>query len=232
MRGKLKELWHRHLDRKPWIFRDRFGLAYLFTAQDNVAEYCEQSAVIDNPAFLAWLQTNLKPGEMFVDLSPVVGGVTMLAARQVQATGAVYAFAPELKIYRQLVNNVALNQLTQSVRVIGREVLGTPTPASVTLDQFASDWQWQTVHHLRLKGAALLGPLQASAAGLFQAGRIHHVILDDVEQTALPTATTRLTELGFTVNALAAEGQLQPVSAVGPVGKLNLIATRPEAVHA
>lgn len=230
MRGKLKELWHRHLDRKPWIFRDQFGLAYLFTPPDNVAVYCEQSAVIDNPSLLAWLQANVKPGQTFVDLSPVIGGVTMLAARQVQDSGAVYAFAPDASVYRQLVNNIALNGLTQTVRVIGREVLGTP--AALNLDQFAVGWQWQTVHHLRLKGAALLGPLQASAAGLFQSGRIRQVILDDVEHTALPAVTTSLTKLGFTVSALTAEGRLQPVTVASPAGKLNLIATRPEAGHA
>ncbi|MCD6049043.1 MAG: hypothetical protein K0Q55_446 [Verrucomicrobia bacterium] len=227
MRGKLKELWHRHLDRKPWIFRDQFGLAYLFTAQDNVAEYCEQSAVVDNPSFLAWLQATVKPGQLFVDLSPVIGGVTMLAGRQVQDTGAVFAFAPEASTYRQLVNNVALNSLTGSVRVIGREVLSTGA-----MDRFAAEWQWPTVDYLRLKDIGHINALQTSAASLFKAGRIRHLLLDDVEQAAWEKVRSSLAGLGFVPQLLSHEGELQPATGAQITGKVNVIATRPEAGHA
>ena len=228
MRGKLTELWHRHLDRKPWIFRDQFGLAYLFTAKDHVAEYCEQSAVIDNPALLACLQANVKPGQTFVDLSPVIGGVTMLAGRQVQDTGAVFAFAPEVGTYRQLVNNVALNSLTRCVRVIGREVLSQ----RAGLDEFAATWRWERVDCLRLKGGTQLGELQASAAGLFQAGRIRQVLVDEVEPKGVAQASALLKEAGFTVQMITGGGKIQPLPVSGAAGKINLIATLPEAGHA
>jgi len=232
MRGKLKELWHRHLDRKPWVFRDQFGLAYLFTAQDEIAEHYERSAVIDNPSLLAWLQATVKPGETFVDLSPMIGGVTMLAARQVTETGAVFAFAPDVNVYRQLVNNVALNSLTQTVRVIGRPALASAAAADfLSLDRFATEWQLGTIDYLRLNEVSLLEALSASAPGLLKAGRIRHLLLDGVDKAVLGPAAAKLRQSGFTVQFLSPEGKLQAEAAASPE-KMNLIATRAEAGHA
>ncbi|HEY1173912.1 MAG TPA: hypothetical protein VGH19_21285 [Verrucomicrobiae bacterium] len=232
MRGKLKELWHRHLDRKPWVFRDRFGLRYLFTPQDDIAHYCDRSAVIDNPSFLAYLQEVVKPGQTFVDLSPVIGGVTMLVAQKMKESGAVFAFASDADTYRQLVNNVALNRLTATVRVIGRNVLGSAAaPASATLDEFAASWSWTAVDHLRLKEPALLACLKTSAPALLKAGRIREILLDDVPPAALSDAVAVLRQCGFTVQMLSAEGKFQPLGSNTPSARLNLIATRLEATH-
>ncbi len=232
MRGKLKELWHRHLDRKPWIFRDQFGLAYLFTAQDEVAGHYERSAVIDNPSLLAWLQATVKPGETFVDLSPMIGGVTMLVARQVAETGAVFAFAPDVNTYRQLVNNVALNQLTKTVRVIGRPVLASSAVADfLSLDRLATEWQMGTIDYLRLNEVSLLEALSASVPGLLKAGRIHRLLLDGVDKAAVGPVAAKLRQSGFAVQFLSLEGKLQTEAAALPE-KVNLIATLAEGDHA
>jgi len=233
MRGILTELWHRHVDRKPWIFRDQFGLAYLFTAEDKVADYCAKKSVIDNPPLLAYLQHTVKPGACFVDLSPGIGGVTLRVAQLLKAEGAVFAFAPEVKHYRQLVNNVALNQLTGPVCVIGRAVLETPdTAVAITLDRFAAEWKWGAVDYLRLADATLLNALQQSAAELFQAGRIRSLILDGLEKSALAAASATLTKLGFKVQTLTPEGQLQSLVPAAMPDQVTLIATHREAGHA
>ncbi len=233
MRGKLTELWHRHVDRKPWIFRDRFGLAYLFTREDEVADHCARNAVVDNPPLLAYLQQTVKPGQCFVDLSPDIGGVTMLVAQQMESEGTVFAMTPDVRCYRQLVNNVALNQLTGRVGVIGRAVLELPdTALAITLDRFATEWQWGSVDHLRLADVSLLDALSQSAKELFQAGRIKSLILDDVEKSALTAVGAILTKLGFKLQMLTSEGKLQPLNTAAVPDKVTLIAIHQEAGHA
>jgi hypothetical protein len=233
MRGKITELWHRHVDRKPWVFRDRFGLAYLFTREDEVADYCARNAVINNPPLLAYLPQAVKPGQCFVDLSPEIGGVTLLVAQLMKSEGTVFAMTPDVKCYRQLVNNVALNQLTGRVCTIGRAVLELPdTAVAITLDRFAAEWKWGTVDHLRLADVSLLDALSQSAKELFQAGRIKSLILDDVEKSALTTANTTLTKLGFKLQIVTAEGKLQPLNTTAAPDKLTLIAVHQEAGHA
>lgn len=233
MRGKLQELWHRHLGRKPWVFRDQAGCAYLFAPEDPVAEYCEQGDMVRNPGLLAYVQENVQPGQTFVDLSPDIGGLILSAAVRLNGTGAVFAFAPDAKQYRQLVNNVALNTLAGTVRIIGRNALASPsTASSITLDQFAANWQWQQVDHVRLRDVALLGNLQASAAGLFRARRIRSLLLEKVDQAALATVSAALAALGFRVQLLSSSGQLQPLDPAAVAGKVNLVAHLAEAGHA
>jgi len=233
MRGKLTELWHRHVDRKPWIFRDRFGLAYLFTREDEVADHCARNAVVDNPPLLAYLPQAVKPGQCFVDLSPELGGVTLLVGQLLKSEGTVFAMTPDVKRYRQLVNNVALNQLTGRVCVIGRAVLELPdTAVAITLDQFAAEWKWTAVDHLRLADVTLLDALSQSATESFRAGRIHSLILDDVVKSALATASASLSKLGFKVQMLTADGKLQPLVLATAPDKVTLIATHREAGHA
>ncbi len=218
----VKDFWQRLFARKPWIFRDRFGLAYLFTAQDTSAPRHGQGEVMDNPALLAYLQAQLKSGQVFVDLSPDVGGVALLAARHVHDTGSVYAFAADPGDYRQLVNNAALNGLTGCVRVIGRPVLAAD-PA-YTLDTFATAWKWRTVDYLRLKSAAQWSALQTSAAGLLQAGRIRQLLFDDVEPATLTVILPALKQLGFVVESITAAGTLQPLPQ--PAARTNIVAHR------
>ncbi len=233
MRGKLTELWHRHVDRKPWIFRDRFGLAYLFTREDEVADHCARNAVIDNPPLLAYLQQSVKPGQCFVDLSPGLGGITLLVGQLLKSEGTVYAMTPDVKRYRQLVNNVALNQLTGRVCVIGRAVMELPdTAVAITLDRFAAEWQWGAVNHLRLADVTLLDALSQSAKELFRSGRIKSLILDDVEKSALTAAGATLAKLGFKLQMLTTEGKLQPLATATVPDKVTLIAFHQEAGHA
>lgn len=233
MRGKLTELWHRHVDRKPWIFRDRFGLAYLFSREDEVADHCARNAVVDNPPLLDYLRQNVKPGQCFVDLSPGIGGVTMLVAQQMKSEGTVFAMTPDVRCYRQLVNNVALNQLTGRVCVIGRAVMELPdTAVAITLDRFSAEWQWGKVDHLRLADVSLLDALKQSAKELFKAGRIQSLILDEVGKSALTAANATLNKLGFKLQMLTLEGKLQPLNTAAAPDKATLIAIHQEAGHA
>lgn len=224
MRGKLKQLWHRHLDRKPWVFRDEAGFACLFTPEDEVAALCDRRTLIENPAIATFLRETLKPGQTFVDLSPENGGISLLAAKIMQANGAVFAFTPDVKLYRQLVNNAALNSFTGCVRVIGRSVLETPeTAVAITLDQFAASWNWTTVDCMRLRHASLFAALEKSAGQILAAGRVHNLLLDEVDSAQLEALSAKLKWLGYTVRTLGADEK--------PAGKCALIASRGEAAH-
>ena len=83
-----------------------------------------------------------------------------------------------------------------------------------------------------MKGGTQLGELQASAAGLFQAGRIRQVLVDEVEPAGVAQASALLKEAGFTVQMITGGGKIQPLPVSGAAGKINLIATLPEAGHA
>lgn len=51
----------------------------------------------------------LKEGSIFVDVGANIGLYSLLAARRVGATGKVYAFEPSYREYRNLLNNIMLN---------------------------------------------------------------------------------------------------------------------------
>jgi hypothetical protein len=223
MPGKFKQFWHRYVDRKPWVFRDSFGIGYLCTPQDGSVPGSPEAH--GDSALLAYLPTAVKPGQLFVDLSPQIGAIALLAAKQVQDHGAVFAFTPDPKAYRQLVNNVALNRLTQCVRVIGRDVLAQSAAVSYTLDDFATSWHWGAVDFMRLAGARECAALETSAADLFKSRRVQHILLDQVEAAALPKLLPVLQRLGFEVHTLNATGQLQPLGASVGNEPLNIIAS-------
>jgi len=53
----------------------------------------------------------LKPGDVCIDVGANIGYLTLLSSVLVGATGKVYAFEPNPKIYRYLQTNIALNQI-------------------------------------------------------------------------------------------------------------------------
>lgn len=60
---------------------------------------------------LRFLNTFLKPGDIFVDVGANIGLYTLIAASLVGLGGVVYAFEPCSKTFQRLVNNVHLNNL-------------------------------------------------------------------------------------------------------------------------
>ena len=61
------------------------------------------------------IQTYVVPGSTAVDVGAYIGTHAMLMGRLVGSAGTVYAFEPQRKVYRELVQNVALNGMEDVV---------------------------------------------------------------------------------------------------------------------
>lgn len=78
----------------------------------------------------------LRPGMTFVDVGASVGLYTLLAARHIQARGAVFSFEPTPQIFDILTNNVQLNGFAESgvVRLHKAAVAGEVCPGRLYTD--------------------------------------------------------------------------------------------------
>jgi FkbM family methyltransferase len=69
------------------------------------------------PDTTAWLDAELRPDDVFLDIGANIGAYTLYAAARLP-DGAVYAVEPHLANARNLLANVALNGLQDRVRVL------------------------------------------------------------------------------------------------------------------
>jgi FkbM family methyltransferase len=67
------------------------------------------------PYVIEEMKKHVAAGDTVLDLGAHIGSLTVAMARLVGPKGKVYAFEPQRKIYRELVHNLELNQLTQVV---------------------------------------------------------------------------------------------------------------------
>ena len=79
------------------------------------------------------IQTYAAPGSTAIDVGAYIGTHSMLMGRLVGGAGRVYAFEPQRKVYRELVQNVALNGM-EGVVVPLRFALGDKM-AVIEMDQ-------------------------------------------------------------------------------------------------
>ena len=63
------------------------------------------------PRIVRAIQTYAAPGGTVVDAGAYIGTHSMLMGRMVGDAGKVYAFEPQRKVYRELVQNIALNSM-------------------------------------------------------------------------------------------------------------------------
>ena len=61
------------------------------------------------------LKEFLSPGDTVLDIGAHIGSITIAMARLIGPDGTVYAFEPQKKIYRELVQNIKLNELANAV---------------------------------------------------------------------------------------------------------------------
>ena len=85
------------------------------------------------PHIVRAMRTYVMPGSATVDVGAYIGTHSMLMGRLVGNAGKVYAFEPQRKIYRELVQNLALNGM-DGVVVPARFALGSQR-AVIEMDQ-------------------------------------------------------------------------------------------------
>jgi FkbM family methyltransferase len=67
------------------------------------------------PGTIAWITTEIKPGEVFYDIGANIGVYSIQAARLVEPHGKVYAFEPHSANFTRLIENVICNSLQDVV---------------------------------------------------------------------------------------------------------------------
>jgi FkbM family methyltransferase len=77
------------------------------------------------PETVAWIESHMKPGEVFYDIGANVGVYSLVAAERFNGAVAVHAFEPGFANYAQLCRNIILN---------GRGDCVFPYPVCVTED--------------------------------------------------------------------------------------------------
>jgi FkbM family methyltransferase len=109
------------------------------------------------PETIAWIEGYIRPGDVFYDVGANVGAYSLVADRQMDDTGLVYAFEPGFSTYPTLVRNVFLNRMQDrvvplSVALADSSGLVPITYSTVeaggamhTFGQSAEDAPWQRV---------------------------------------------------------------------------------------
>lgn len=114
--GFLKDTYTRGMRRlaeyglftKGYVAKTHFDFLMNVDRLDVVKWYVHYFGYIEPQISKAWCNI-LKPGNTVIDIGANVGYYTLLAGRCVGANGKVLSFEPSTQIYKQLLNNIALN---------------------------------------------------------------------------------------------------------------------------
>jgi FkbM family methyltransferase len=67
------------------------------------------------PDTVEWINSHVRPNDVFYDIGANIGLYSILAARRLEGRGKVYSFEPESQNYASLNRNVYLNGLSDSI---------------------------------------------------------------------------------------------------------------------
>ena len=221
----------RRLHRKILELRNRLARELEITDQAGVYRFrCETVREFNRclklyskePGTIEWIESEMKPGQVFFDIGANIGVYTIFAARRVSPGGKVYAFEPHAANFTRLIDNVIRNTLQQvvvpcSIALDSKEGFSRFTydsaGAGTSHSQFSADYTAGTDagggEIAELKYATTIDHLLAS-------GRIaasHHVKIDvDGNEHLILRGMARL--LAFSVAPLTVQVELnEPYSA-------------------
>ena len=138
--------------------------------------------LIKEPGTIAWLDSELRAGDVFLDVGANVGVYTLYAALRVGPRGHVIAVEPHLRNAVALIENVNANELQERVSVLSVALADVPTVARFEY----REWQTGSSHSQLDVGAPACGgevKLAQSIDTLVESGAIRppHLIKVDVD---------------------------------------------------
>ncbi len=108
--ARFKAFVVRKLLRRPYLFKDRYGMRYRLEPTDDLALYFRHRGWFEEGE-QEFCQRYLQPGMTAVDVGAYIGIYTCLMAKLVGPSGLVCAFEPSGRSFERLQGNVARNGL-------------------------------------------------------------------------------------------------------------------------
>lgn len=91
---------------------------YEFRCETATEAWRARSLATKEAGTVAWIDTFVKPGEVFYDIGANIGLYTLLAGKRVGAQGMVYAFEPHVANVNSLLHNVSRNDVARWTKVM------------------------------------------------------------------------------------------------------------------
>jgi FkbM family methyltransferase len=88
---------------------------YRFRCVTQVERYRAETLFTKEAGTVSWIRDSVREGDVFVDVGANIGIYSMLAARRVGPSGAVYAFEPHTPNFVSLLHNIGLNKFIGTV---------------------------------------------------------------------------------------------------------------------
>lgn len=101
---------------------------------------------------MRWLDTELRPGDVFMDIGANIGIYTIAAAHRVGADGHVYAFEPHKLNVVSLMRNVAANGFHDRVAVFSCALSDRPAVAQFNYSSIVGGSSGSQFGHTRVAG--------------------------------------------------------------------------------
>jgi len=134
-------------------------------------------SVEKEPFTVEWIETEIRPGDVFYDIGANVGAYSLIAAKATGNAARVFAFEPSASSFHDLSRNVLLNECAESVIPLPFALWSDTRPIAFTASSPASG----AAHH-RAEGTLPSGEPDTVA--------VFGVRLDDlVERLGLPAPT-------------------------------------------
>jgi FkbM family methyltransferase len=92
--------------------------SYSFSYRNNKEKRRAQRLLDKEPGTIAWLERELRPGDVFYDVGANIGVYTIFAAVRIGAAGKIYAFEPHIPNAASLMENIFINGASQKVTLV------------------------------------------------------------------------------------------------------------------
>jgi FkbM family methyltransferase len=115
------------LKEKEWLDNFADQNSFVFQFDKDVKIYLYKDSILSRYIYdgfekdeIEFLKSNLKPGDIFVDIGSNVGLFSLVASNIVGENGSVYSFEPTPQTFTRLQKNIVLNRFTNiKVKNIG-----------------------------------------------------------------------------------------------------------------